>query len=79
VGLRAVLDAVMKLSVYMGKILVGNPEGWTPLRRPRRTWGGNINMEVRDIRWEGLDWMHLSQDRDQWRVLVNTAMDLLVS
>jgi hypothetical protein len=35
-------------------------------------------MELREIGWEGVDWMHLAQDRDQWRALVNTVMNPLV-
>jgi len=33
-------------------------------------------MDLRDIGWEGVDWMHLAPDRDQWRTLVNTVMNL---
>jgi hypothetical protein len=36
----------------------------------------NIRMGLREIGWEGVDWMHLAQDRDQWRCLVNTIMNL---
>jgi hypothetical protein len=35
-------------------------------------------MDLREIRWEGVDWVHLAQDRDQWRAPLNTAMNLLV-
>jgi hypothetical protein len=35
-----------------------------------------IRMELREIEWEGVDWMHLAQDRDQWRTVVNTVMKL---
>jgi len=38
--------------------------------------GDNIIMDLREIRWEVVDWIHLAQDRDQLRVVVNTAMDL---
>jgi hypothetical protein len=40
--------------------------------------GDNIRMDLREIGWEGVDWMHLSQDSDQWKALVNTVMALLV-
>jgi hypothetical protein len=45
------------------RILVGNPEGKRPLGRPRRRWEDNIN--YREIGWGGMDWIHLTQDRDQ--------------
>jgi hypothetical protein len=56
--------------------LVGTPEGKRPLRRPGRRWVNNIKMDVRKIEWDGIDWIDLSQDRDQWRALVNTVMNL---
>jgi hypothetical protein len=57
------------------RILVGNPEGKRPLRRPRRRWVDNI----REIGWDGGDWLDLVRDRDQWRALVNAVMNLRVS
>jgi hypothetical protein len=65
-----------KRSAY--RILVGNPEGKTPLERPRRTWVDNIKMGLREIGRDGMDWIDLAQDRDQWRALVNAVMNLLV-
>jgi hypothetical protein len=56
------------------KILVGNIEGRRLLGRPRRRWEDNIVMDLREIRWEGVDWMHVDQDRDHWRPLMNTVM-----
>jgi hypothetical protein len=60
------------------RILVGNPEGKRPLGRPRRRWVDNIKMDLREIRWDGIDWIDLAQDRDQWRALVNAVMNLRV-
>jgi hypothetical protein len=60
------------------KILVGKPEGKRPLGRPRRRWEDNIRMDLGEIGWEGVDWIHLAQDRDQWRALVNTVMNFQV-
>jgi hypothetical protein len=57
---------------------VGETEGKTPQRRPRRRYEDNIKMDVRDIGWGGVDWIHLTQDKDQWRALVNTVMNLRV-
>jgi transcription termination factor 2 len=60
------------------RILVGMPEGKRPLRRPRRRWVDNIKIDLRDIGWDGVDWIYLAQDRDQWKALVNTVMNLRV-
>jgi hypothetical protein len=60
------------------RILVGKPEGKRPLGRPRLRWEENIRMDLREIGWGGMDWIDLAQDRDQWRALVNTVMNLRV-
>jgi hypothetical protein len=65
-----------KMNAY--RILVGKAEGKTPMRRPRRRWVGNIKMDLREIGCDGMDWIDLAQDRDQWRALVNTVMNLQV-
>jgi hypothetical protein len=65
-----------KRNVY--RILVGKPEGKRPLGRPRRRWVDNIKMDLREIGWYGVDWMDMSQDREQWRALVNTVLNLRV-
>jgi hypothetical protein len=57
---------------------MGKPEGKRPLGSPRRRWTDNIKMDLREIGWDGRDWIELAQDRDQWRALVNTVMDLRV-
>jgi hypothetical protein len=57
-------------------ILVGKSEGNRLLRRPRCRWDDNIRMDLREIWWEGVDWMHLAEDRDQRQALVNTVMNL---
>jgi hypothetical protein len=59
-------------------ILVGKSEGKRPLRRPRRRWENNIRMDLKKIVWEGVDSMHLAQNRDQWQALVNTVMNFRV-
>jgi hypothetical protein len=60
------------------RILVGKPEGMRPLGNPRRRWVDNIKIDLREIGWGGVDWIDLAQDRDQWRALVNTLMNLQV-
>jgi hypothetical protein len=59
------------------RVLVGNPEGKRTLGRPRCRWE-DITMDLREIGWGGMDWIDLAQDRDQWRSLVNTVMNLRV-
>jgi hypothetical protein len=52
--------------------------GERPLRRPRRRWVDNIKIDLRRIEWVSVDWINLAQNRDQWRALVNTVMNLRV-
>jgi hypothetical protein len=59
-------------------ILMGKPERKRPLGTPRRRWVDNIKMDVRDIGWDSMDWIDLTQDRDQWRDLVNMVINLQV-
>jgi hypothetical protein len=64
---------VKKRNAY--RILVGNPEEKRPLGRPRRRWVENIEIDFRELGWDGMNWIELAQDRDQWRALVNTIMN----
>jgi hypothetical protein len=57
---------------------VGKPEGKRPLGRPRRRWVDNIKMDLRETGWDDMDWINVSQDRDQWRTVVNMVMNLWV-
>jgi hypothetical protein len=60
------------------RILVGKPEGKRPMRTPRRRWEDNIKMDIRYIHWDCMDWIYVALNRDQWRALVNTAINLRV-
>jgi hypothetical protein len=60
------------------RILVRKPEEKRPRGRPRRRWVDNIKMDLREIGWDGVHWIEMAQDRDQWRALVNTVMNLRV-
>jgi hypothetical protein len=60
------------------RILVGKPEGKRPLGRPRRMWVDNIKINLSEVGWGGRDWIDIAQDRDQWRALVNTIMNIRV-
>jgi hypothetical protein len=57
-------------------ILVEKPEGKRPLGRPRHRCVDSIKMDLREIGWDGVDWIDIAQDRDQWRTLVNTVLNL---
>jgi hypothetical protein len=59
-------------------ILAGRPEERRPLGRPRRRWEDNIKMDLREIVFGYVDWIHLAQDRDRWLALVNTVTNLRV-
>jgi hypothetical protein len=60
------------------RILVGKPEGKRPLGRPSHRWVNNLKMDLRKIRWDGMDWIDLAQERERWRALVNMVMNLRV-
>jgi hypothetical protein len=60
------------------RILVGKPEGKRPLGKYRRRREDNIKMDLREIEWRGMEWIDLAQNRDQWRALVNTVMNLQI-
>ena len=61
------------------RVLVGKREGKRPLGRPRRRWEDNIKMDLQEVVGGCEDWMELAQDRDRWRALVSTVMNLRVS
>jgi hypothetical protein len=60
------------------KVLGGEPEGKRPLGIPISRREDNIKMDLREIEWGSMDWIDLAQDRDNWRALVNTVMNLQV-
>jgi hypothetical protein len=60
------------------RVLVGKPEGKRPLERPRRRWEYGIKMDLREIGWGGVEWIHLAQDRDRLRAVVNAVTNLRV-
>ena len=60
------------------RVLVGRPEGKRPLGRPRRSWEDNIKMDLQEVGGGCGDWIELAQDRDRWRALVSTVMNLRV-
>jgi hypothetical protein len=65
-----------KRNVY--RVLMGKPEGKRPLGRPRRRWEVGIRMDLRETGSGSVYWIQLAQDRDRWRAVVNTVMNLRV-
>jgi hypothetical protein len=61
------------------RLLVGKPEGKTPLGRPRRRWLDNNRRDLVEVDWGDVDWIEMAQDRDKWGALVNALMNLRVS
>jgi hypothetical protein len=60
------------------KILIWKPEGKRPVGRPRHRWDDNIKMDLRGTGFEDMVWIQLAKNRDRWRALVNTVMNLRV-
>jgi hypothetical protein len=60
------------------RILMGKPEGKRPLGRPICRWVDNAKMDLKEVGWDGGDWIDLAQDRDRWRAHVNAVMNLRV-
>jgi hypothetical protein len=60
------------------KLLVGKPEGKRPLGRPRRRWVDNIRMDLGEVGWGDVDWIDLAKDRNRWRALVDSVLNLRV-
>jgi hypothetical protein len=60
------------------RLLMGKPEGKRPQGRSRRRWVDNIWMDLVEVGWSDVDWIGVAQDRDRWRTLVNSALNLRV-
>jgi hypothetical protein len=60
------------------KLFVGNPEGKRPRGTLRCRWLESVKIDLREIRWKVLKWVHLAQDRGNWQALVNTVINLQV-
>jgi hypothetical protein len=61
------------------RLLIGKLEGKSPLGIPRRRWVDNIRIDLVDVGWGDVDWIGLAQDRDRWRALVNSVLNLGVT
>jgi hypothetical protein len=60
------------------RLLVGKPEGKRPLGRPRCRWVDNIRMDLGEVGWGDVNWIGLDQDRNRWRAVVNSVLNLRV-
>jgi hypothetical protein len=60
------------------RLSMGKPEGKRPLGRPRRRWVDNIRMDLGEVRRGDVYWIGLAQDRNRWRALVNSVLNLRV-
>jgi hypothetical protein len=60
------------------QVLGGKSERKRPLGRARRRWENEIRIDLRESGWGGVEWIHLAQDRDRWRAVVNAVMNLRV-
>jgi hypothetical protein len=60
------------------RLLVRKPEGKRVLRRPKRRWVDTIRMDIGEVGWGDVDWIGLAKDRNRWRALVNSVMNLRV-
>jgi hypothetical protein len=60
------------------RLLVGKQEGKRPLGRPRCRWVDNIRMDLGEVGWSDVDWIGLAKDRNRWRALVNSVLNLRV-
>jgi hypothetical protein len=58
------------------RLLVGKPEGKRPLGRPKRRWVDNIRMDLGEVGWGDVDRFGQAQDRNRWRALVNSVLNL---
>jgi hypothetical protein len=70
--------AYMEAMTNAYNILIGKPKGKRQLGKTRRGWEDNIRMDLRERESKSVDWIHLARDRDQWRALVNTVVNLCV-
>jgi hypothetical protein len=62
--------------INANRVSVGKAERKRLVVRPGYRWEDNIKFDLGEIEWSAVDWIHRARDRDQWRALVNTVMNL---
>jgi hypothetical protein len=60
------------------RLLVGKPVGKRPLGRPKRRWVDNIRMDLGEVGWSDVEWISMAKDRNRWRALVNSVLNVQV-
>jgi hypothetical protein len=60
------------------RLLLGKPKAKRRLGIPRRMWVDNIRMDLGEVGWDDVDWIGLAKDRNRWRALVNSVLNLRV-
>jgi hypothetical protein len=60
------------------RLMVVKPEGKRPLGRPRRRWVDNIRMDFVEVEWSDVDWIGVAKDRNRWRAVANSVLNLRV-
>jgi hypothetical protein len=60
------------------RLLVGKPEGKRPVGRPRHRWVDNIRTDLGEVGWGDVDWIGLAKDKNRWRALVNSVLNLRI-
>jgi hypothetical protein len=71
-------NCVMEEKRNVNRLFVRKPEGKRPLGRPRHRWVDNIRMDLEEVGWGDMDWIGLAQDRNRWRALVNSVLNLRI-
>jgi hypothetical protein len=76
--ITSTLHQILLRNPYRYIIVVEKPERKIPFERPRSKWETDIKMDLKEIGYEDVDWIHLAHDWEQWRTLMNTVMNLWV-
>jgi hypothetical protein len=70
------LASVLREKTNAYKVLVGKSEAKRPLKRPRHRWENNVEMDLKEIGWDGGNLINLAQYGDNWCALVTTVVNV---